>query len=82
MRALWHDYVRLEDHKALAIAGDPNRAWVGGAVGGFDSRTEAQQAALAKCSERRRERRFQTPCRLYAIGKRIVWKDPGLILLP
>ncbi len=70
---LWRGFAGLSPKRALALAGHPDRAWVGAAVGGFPTQVEASDAALAECRRRRRERRMQQPCLLYAVGSEIVW---------
>jgi hypothetical protein len=73
LKGLWRDYSKLAPKRALAIAGRPDRQWVAGAAGGHSSDEAAQTAALAECAKHRKERRMQSPCRLYAVGRRIVW---------
>jgi hypothetical protein len=70
---LWRSFLEMPRERALALAGDPERQWVGGAVGGRASQLEAEDGALSQCRERRRLRRLQAPCRLYATGDEIVW---------
>ena len=72
---LWREFAQLSPKRALALAGHPDLAWVGAAVGGFASQIEASDAALAECRRKRRERRMQAPCLLYAVGSEIVWQD-------
>lgn len=71
--SLWRDFLNMPPERALALAGDPDRAWVGAAGGGYASQIEAEESALAKCRRRRAARRMQAPCRLYATGREIVW---------
>jgi hypothetical protein len=73
IRGLWREYQGLPSYRALALAGDPDRVWVAGAAGGRLSQAEARTAALEECAAHRQERRMQAPCRIYAIGDRIVW---------
>lgn len=73
LEPLWRDYRALPPKRALAVAGDPDRVWVAGAAGGRASESEARSAALDECLERRLARRMQAPCRIYAVGDRIVW---------
>ena len=75
LRALWRQYREMPEVRALAIAGDPDHLWLGGATGGNASRAEAERAALAECGRRRVLRRIQAPCRLYAVNDEIVWKS-------
>ena len=70
---LWAQYQEMSDKRALAIAGDPDRVWVGAASGGHASLREAEESVLATCWQRRATRRFQEKCRLYAVGDEIVW---------
>jgi hypothetical protein len=75
VRSLWRHFVTLPEMRAMAIAGDPVRIWVGAAVGDEPTAAAAEAAALAACREKRIAARIQTPCRLYAMGDEIVW-DP------
>lgn len=70
---LWKQFSALAGERALALSGDPERVWIGAAVGGQASREDAEQAALEACRRRRIAGRLQTPCRLYAVGDEIVW---------
>jgi len=70
---LWRDYAKMPEERALAIAGDPERRWVGAASGGYATREMAEDSVLAECMRRRNARRMQEPCRLYAVGDEIVW---------
>ena len=72
---VWRSYTKLPAQRALAVAGDPRRAWVSAAVGGADTQEGADERALAECRVRRRARRMQSPCRVYARGDAIVWED-------
>jgi len=71
--SLWNEYRQLSPERALALAGDPDRFWVGALAGGQASQVEAEQSALAECQKRRLARRMRAPCRLYATGEEIVW---------
>jgi len=71
--SLWRDFLAMPPERALALAGDPDRRWVGAAGGGHASQIEAEQSVLAECRRRRAARRMQAPCRLYATGGEIVW---------
>jgi hypothetical protein len=70
---LWRDYEKMPAERALAIAGDPARRWVGAASGGYPTREMAEESVVAECMRRRSARRMQQPCRLYAVGDEIVW---------
>ena len=70
---LWGQYAALAPMRALAIAGDPDRLWVGAAAGGAEAQHDASDRALEECRRRRAERRMQAPCRLYAVGDEILW---------
>src|SRR5262245_32220124 len=72
---LWRSYQAMPAERALALAGDPHRVWVAGVAGGEPTPDEAEFAALAQCRQRRAARRLQVPCRLYAVGDEIVWKE-------
>ncbi len=71
--SLWRSFLEMPRERALALAGDPERQWVAGAAGGHASQLEAEESALVECRKRRRARRIQAPCRLYATGDEIVW---------
>lgn len=74
---VWRDFLALPAERALAIAGDPRRDnWVAGASGGHTTREEAETDALVECLRRRRARRLQAACALYAVGDEIVWNGP------
>ena len=73
VRGLWNDYRQLQSHKAIAMAGEPDGAYVYGVAAGQPSLREARRLALETCQERRAERRFQMPCRYYAVEERVVW---------
>ena len=46
------------------------------AVGGYRTPERAAAGALAECGARRKLRRLQAACVLYAVGDEIVWNDP------
>lgn len=71
--SLWREYLELPPARALALAGDLDRLWVGAVAGGQASQIDAEQSALAECRRRRLARRMRAPCRLYATGGEIVW---------
>ncbi len=74
LRAIWHDYRALPEHRALSIAGDLSRSrWVAGATGGHASPADAEAASLRECRRRRAQERMQDACVLYAIGDEVVW---------
>ena len=73
VRELWNDYAKLKRFKAMVMSGEPDGAFVVGMAGGQPSIREARRAAYDKCREKRLERRFQRPCRYYAVGSEIVW---------
>lgn len=73
LSGLWRKFQKLPPVRALAVAGDPERIWVAGAAGGLATEAEARAAALEECQVRRQDRRLQAPCRIYAVGKQIVW---------
>jgi len=75
LAAVWRDYRRLPEHRALAIAGDLRRnVWVAGSSGGHATAADAERAALAECAARRHDQRAQAMCSLYAVGDEIVWE--------
>lgn len=74
---IWQDYLELPEERALAVAGDLRRnPWVAGVVGGYATREEAEEAALAACRVRRHQRRMQDACQLYASGDEVLWQGP------
>ena len=74
---VWRDFLALPAERALAIAGDPRRdRWVAGASGGHARRSEAEAEAMRQCRVRRRTRRLQAACMLYAVADEIVWRGP------
>jgi hypothetical protein len=77
LAAVWRDYRRLPEHRALAIAGDLRQTrWVSGASGGHATQSAAEESALQECRVRRLRERQQAACQLYAIGDEIVWQGP------
>lgn len=70
---LWNEYAKLPDHRALAVCGDPERAWLAAAAGGASSPEAAKKRAIAECRVKREDRRMRAPCRIYAVGGEIVW---------
>ena len=77
LAAVWRDYRKLPDQRALAIAGNlrQNR-WVAGASGGHATIPEAEASALRECGVRRLRARAEAACQLYAVGDQIVWPGP------
>ena len=74
---VWREYVEIPDHRALAIAGDPRRSrWVTAASGGHSTQDAAKENALRECRVRRKIRRLQPQCVLYAVDGQIVWRHP------
>ncbi len=74
---VWREYLEMPDQRALAIAGDPRKNhWVSAASGGHSTSSAAQENALEQCRLRRRIRRLQPACVLYAIDDQIVWRGP------
>ncbi len=74
---VWREYLEMPDQRALAIAGDPRRGrWVTAASGGHATKTAAKEDALRQCRVRRKIRRLQPACVLYALGNQIVWHGP------
>jgi hypothetical protein len=70
---LWKTFLSLPQQRALALAGDPDGAWVAGAGSGESSQAAAENTALAVCAAKRAARRMQSPCLLYATDDKIVW---------
>lgn len=70
---IWAQYSGLPPKRALAIAGDPNRNWVGAAAGGAEAQADASDRALEECRRKRLQRRMLAPCLLYAAGDDILW---------
>lgn len=71
----WEQYSGLPGARAMAVAGDPTRIWVGGMAGGMPSVEEARREALAECGRQRARRRLRAPCLAYAEGDRVVWGE-------
>src|SRR5262245_34166865 len=71
---VWLDYEAMPAQRALALAGTlRDNRWVAGAAGGHETSAQAQQEALRVCAIKRQRARMQFPCRLYAIGDKVVW---------
>jgi len=68
----WHRYAALPEAKAIAVAGDPHGTYVSGIAEGEPSVAAAAAHALARCRERRADRRIEAPCRMYGVGREIV----------
>jgi len=66
--AEWRTYQRLDDQKALAVAGDIQGQFVTGIATGMETQEEAVDAAMQECAQRRADRRLGDPCRIYAVG--------------
>jgi len=64
----WKRYQKLDDFKALVIAGDVGGVYVSGFSYEMTSADEAVRAARALCEQRRTDRRILAPCRTLAIG--------------
>jgi len=75
--SLWREFEQLPEMRAAALAGDPERVWVGAAVGNAASQAKADAGAIAECRRRRIASRIQAQCRLYARGREVVWQSPG-----
>jgi hypothetical protein len=73
LTAIWHQYQQLPTRRALALAGNPDRAWVAAMAGGATEQQDAVDVALERCRQKRHERRMQAPCLLYAVDDEIVW---------
>lgn len=72
---VWGEYLELEPHKAMMIAGSPDRKhWVAGVVGGFETAAEAMAAARSECADRRSKHRIQAQCVPFAEGEKLVWR--------
>lgn len=72
---LWREYEQLPGHRAMAIAGRPERTWVAGMSANLPTPAEAEKEALAECGRRRLDRRLRVPCLLYAVDDEIVFAD-------
>lgn len=70
--AEWRTYQRLDDLKALAVAGDIQGQFVTGIATGMETQEDAVKAAMEDCAQRRADRRLADPCRIYAIGNESV----------
>ena len=64
----WKHYVRLQPHKAIAVAGDMSGQFVAGYSFGYPTESDAIDAALADCESRRADRRIEDRCRTFAVG--------------
>jgi len=64
----WKHYVRLQPHKAIAVAGDMSGQFVAGYSFGYATESDAIDAALADCESRRADRRIEDRCRTFAVG--------------
>jgi len=73
LATLWRQYQQLPTRRALALAGDPERAWVAAMAGAATEQQDAIDVALARCRQKRKEHRMQAPCRLYAVDDEVVW---------
>lgn len=73
LASLWRQYQELPLRRALALSGDPDRAWVAAMAGGAERQEDAIDAALEGCRQKRKDRRLRTPCLLYAVDDEIVW---------
>jgi hypothetical protein len=68
----WSSYQRLSGFKSLAVAGDLNGIYVSGFAHVYPLPQLAEDDALARCEERRADRRIPSPCRTYAIGDEVL----------
>jgi hypothetical protein len=73
--SLWREYQSVPEQRAMALAGDPNKVWIGAVAGGAVEREEAEERALAECRRRRQARRMQAPCLVYASGDEVLWRN-------
>ncbi|MGH0029833.1 MAG: hypothetical protein ACQGVC_08585 [Myxococcota bacterium] len=73
LEPMWRDYQKLPLKRALALAGDPDRAWVAAMAGGAASQQDAIDVALEGCRRKRLDRRLRVPCLVYAVDDEIVW---------
>ena len=64
----WKGYQDLGPRKAIAVAGDLNGVYVSGFAYAYPIQSLANDEALENCEERRRDRRIEGECRLFAIG--------------
>ena len=73
LEPLWRDFEKLPQKRALALAGDPDKAWVAAMAGGAESQQDAIDVALEGCRRKRLDRRLRAPCLVYAVDDEIVW---------
>ena len=73
----WKHYVRLQPHKAIAVAGSMSGLFVAGYSFVYTSESDAIEAALADCEARRADRRIVDPCRMFAVGNDVPVIDEG-----
>lgn len=73
---IFEDYKARPGEKAIALALDGGRfsySVTEGKSDGKASQSEVNEAALAVCEKQRAEGKLNAPCRLYAIGDKVVW---------
>ena len=64
-------YHEFAPHKAIAVAGDVQGAYVIGYAVGADSQEQAIREAFAECQKHRSERRIANDCSLHAIDDNV-----------
>jgi len=70
--AEWQRYERLPEAKAIAVAGDLRGTYTSGVAYGEPTVGAAEAGALARCQQRRADRRIEAPCRMHGIGNEVV----------
>ena len=68
-------YAVQEPVRALAVALEDGR-WAFGVAEAEFTEGRAKQRALEGCEQARLQRGLNKPCRIYAVGSRVVWKGP------
>ena len=75
--AEWTSYLALPPHKALAVAGDVEGVYVSATACGDPSAQVASDRALRACEQRRKDRRIESGCQIYAVDKAIPAELPA-----
>jgi hypothetical protein len=69
--SVWHQYTTLQQHRAIAVAGEISKnRWVVGMAGSAPSANAAIEAALRECRKQRALKRMKDSCRIYAVGNK------------
>jgi hypothetical protein len=63
----WQRYLALPEAKAIAVAGDLRGTYTSGIAWGEPTAGAAESRALARCQERRADRRIEAPCHMHGV---------------